>query len=444
MISKVIVNTNRNKQQKKAIGILERLVAVLQVLGGYYAIPALLIILVSLGDNTRAYMFPIRAAYALLCGVILVGLLIYPKKCSWVKAQIPLGIFWIAYLSRVVYEGYFKKTDLRLLPEEYLYYAVGMCLVPMCSFFKRQSQRSLELMYATLFWSCLLAVALSIWVYRSLLGTSFGRLGSEEGASVNPLTVAYMASTLLILSLYSVLYSKTTLNLKHIVYYLGMACSILALIMGASRGPIVAVLLCGVIALYCRLKGRAFVRVAVYGFCLLGIGIVGERLADALGSNLAERISYTKEELAPGGADSGRLPVASLALAEFLTSPLVGSGVDVKETKSYPHNLILESFLTTGILGGSTFLVFLVSSIRAALRLLSGPQEYGWIPLLFFAYLVESQLSGAIYMSSVFWTSAALTLTVDHQLREQGQLGHLKKWNQHLMNPVARKVIQVS
>jgi len=400
-----------------AESVIERLVAVLQILGAFYAIPAIIIVLVFVGENTRPYLYPIRAVFAGLCSLVIVQLLLFPRRGFWGWAQIPLAVFWGAYLLRIIFDGYIQQSDLRLRPDEYLNYAIGMCLVPMWSFFRNRSPSTLRLMFSTLFWSSTFGVALSVWVYRSLLGTSFGRLGSEEGTAVNPLTVSYMASTLVILCLYKLLYSTSVFRFKDLIYHGGIALGGVALIMGASRGPLVAVLLCGAIALYYRLKEKAFVRVILYGVGLVFLLIIGAKVAEMLGSNVAERIAYTREEAKAGSGEFGRMPVAVLAIKEFLESPLLGSGLDVKETKSYPHNLLVESLLTTGLIGGGAFIAFLLSCVLAALRLLRGPGEVAWIPMLFFAYLVESQLSGAVYMSSVFWVAAALTLTVDRQLQ---------------------------
>ena len=48
---------------------------------------------------------------------------------------------------------------------------------------------------------------------------------------------------------------------------------------------------------------------------------------------------------------------------QFITNPLFGDFLEERVSKEYPHNLILESFMATGIFGGSLFLVFFIGFI---------------------------------------------------------------------------------
>jgi O-antigen ligase len=107
-----------------------------------------------------------------------------------------------------------------------------------------------------------------------------------------------------------------------------------------------------------------------------------------------------------------RLEVMSGAWKSFTEAPLLGNALEVMEYGGYPHNVVIESFMATGIVGGTTFTVLLLLSFIYALSLVRMPGSYSWIGLLFIQYMTGSLVSGAIYNSPTMWALLGAVLGV--------------------------------
>lgn len=398
-------------------------VLLLQYLGGFFLLSAILVALTTAGVETRPYVYVFRATFALFSAALIAVSLLHPGLIYRGPILWPLAIFWMLYLGRLLLDGYVSPALLRLSPLEYLSYAVGMCLIPMIAFFRRHDISTLQLGYKALLWSNYAAVALSVWVYRGYLGTDFGRLGTNDEVAVNPLTISYIASSLISLCFFDLIHRAKYFNRRALLMYSGLLLGSIGLIIGASRGSLVAIFAALLALLYMRLRARTFR--GVFIFCILATtsATLLVYYSDRLGSNMNERIAYTITELAIGDSGSGRLYYMSQALREFVQHPLFGSGVDIQMTGTYPHNLFIESFMTTGIVGGLAFSIFALCALVKALKLLRSRPDLGWVSILFIVHFIEGQLSGALYMSAIFWYMAAIVITVHSQFGEIPRLG---------------------
>lgn len=78
----------------------------------------------------------------------------------------------------------------------------------------------------------------------------------------------------------------------------------------------------------------------------------------------------------------------------------------------YPHNVAIESFMATGIFGGTAFCLILVWSTIAAVRLSRRPAAL-WVSLLFLQQLIAALVSGALYLSLGMWMFAVAVVALD-------------------------------
>ena len=60
--------------------------------------------------------------------------------------------------------------------------------------------------------------------------------------------------------------------------------------------------------------------------------------------------------------------MVSGAVNQFFESPVFGSFLEEKIFKEYPHNLLLESFMATGILGGLLFVIYYLRFLWVTMR----------------------------------------------------------------------------
>jgi hypothetical protein len=90
-----------------------------------------------------------------------------------------------------------------------------------------------------------------------------------------------------------------------------------------------------------------------------------------------------------------------IAEGDFL-SFLIGSRLELPRF-GYPHNLLIEAVLSTGIIGGTLFLIMFIGCFIKSIKILINNNPWGWLGLLYIQYAVQSLASGSLYTSNVFW-----------------------------------------
>jgi O-antigen ligase len=103
--------------------------------------------------------------------------------------------------------------------------------------------------------------------------------------------------------------------------------------------------------------------------------------------------------------------------SQFVSSPLLGSGVVEDNTGFYPHNVVVEAFMATGVVGGTALLVALIGGAWLALKLALSNGERQWVALLYFQYLFAALLSGAVIGSGTMWCLLAAVIATYHFMR---------------------------
>jgi len=97
--------------------------------------------------------------------------------------------------------------------------------------------------------------------------------------------------------------------------------------------------------------------------------------------------------------------------------------VGINPTKTYPHNLVLESFMAFGVFTGVPFTFLLVYATVKALQLARLQPNCLWVTLLFVQYSVAGMFSGALSFSSALWVLMVLVVAlVKAELPQQGDL----------------------
>ena len=154
---------------------------------------------------------------------------------------------------------------------------------------------------------------------------------------------------------------------------------------------------------------------------MLLIGICIVILSFSLATYLEETLgisAYDRLFSSDVAADSSRELLYGVAFQEFSMSPFTGAGLEVRGLQTYPHNLIIESLMATGIAGGVIFLFLVICLSLSTLKLYKKNPEGGWIPLLFVQYLIASQFSGALYSSTYFWLAVGLLIGLKRYKRD--------------------------
>jgi O-antigen ligase len=128
------------------------------------------------------------------------------------------------------------------------------------------------------------------------------------------------------------------------------------------------------------------------------------------------------ERFAAGGGDrstADRVLLISRALAQFESSPLVGDAFVESVSRFYPHNMAVDTLMTTGIIGFGLYFALLLFCAGAGWRILR--TRHSWLTLLYVQMTVASMFSGAAYFDATFWGSSAILLAADRLPRQSAR-----------------------
>jgi len=322
-------------------------------------------------------------------------------------------LFWVVYVWRLFYETSFRTSLLAKDPGDYWIWAIGTCLIPALALLVKVKDEAFQTAYR---WSLFFLVFASCVVvfsgstsHLSSSGTvqDIGRFNTE---SINPITIGHIGLSLLILIIwYSFLQEKTFLWKKRTIISGGILLGLYLVISSASRGPIVTLFVVIIFYLFSVNFKKTWKPIFLF-LVLLAIGyVLAVHFEESGRFSTISRIesAFSDEDMAV----VGRKTSYAGAWNQFLESPVLGDTLEERITRFYPHNVILESLMATGIVGGTFFLMMLTFGVICAYRLLKTRNVNGWVGLIFIQYLIAAQFSGAIYNTTMMWTFLSATIS---------------------------------
>lgn len=232
-------------------------------------------------------------------------------------------------------------------------------------------------------------------------------LGRASTESMSPIVVGHLGVSCVVLSLFGEYQTKLMklVRLPCIVLGLGL------IAMSGSRGPLLTLVV---------LLGFACVRFLVLrwkmwalawpglicGFLLLPGFLSHPALA---GTPVAQRLALSSviNERATGRA--GFLPAIWEMLYE---EPVLGAGMSDPITRQHPHNIVLESFFTMGIVGGALFVVMVLYTIWRGRVLITSGGHWSWVGFLYLQFLVFGLMSSSLYLLEQFWCMTVVVVSI--------------------------------
>jgi len=361
-----------------------------------------------LGMPERSLTVPYRIII-LFCSMWSLGLVFLTKRRFFAKRYlIPLIIFWTVYSLRFYIDAYVYDRPLPLgnLPEEVAFYIFGMCFFPMLAIFIEpgfhHNSRIVKSSIVILALSCAAVLIFN----RDVLYSNFGRLHVE--GSLNQITLGHLGVSLCLLCLYLLFLPQAGSRIMNLILIglIGFGLAVMGL--ASSRSPIIAfVFLLPFLCIFGLRHGQKLRVSFLVGMlvCSLPFGFAAIR---EMGSNIEDRVAGTFSDVEDGS--ESRLDLWKSAWEDFVDHPLTG-GTFNGRYDTYPHNLLLESLMTTGIVGGVSFMWILLIGIQAAWKLIRHSADHAWLGFLFFQMFVYAMFSGALWSHFSFWYLLAAVLT---------------------------------
>jgi len=196
------------------------------------------------------------------------------------------------------------------------------------------------------------------------------------------------------------------------------------LIASASRGPMVSLAIALLLTMFWFAKRqfaaiRIWVAVLLVGSCVASFFYLRHRDPDKYNAKLSEMIALSSGHQA-SGSGAKRLDFYGRTLAAIPDNLWLGQGIGSwsvfyygKDTRDYPHNLLLETMFEEGVVGAVLFLLFLGSLAMAIRRMhVATDFQYGVLAGLLVYCVSVSMFSGDLDDNRILWLWAGVILAV--------------------------------
>ena len=322
----------------------------------------------------------------------------HPKSTAMLLANLAfLGLSSLYVLKILIYSisGYDASRNWY----EYLIYYTMYCVLPYVAFEKLNFINYRKLLLNTLIFSSFVFSLVCIFVYWEIFFMGVGRLSKaiyfNGQETINPLSIAYPAALNISISMFKIFNYK--LKKATLLFVLiGMLLSLILIVIGASRGPVICILFSFFLIAAFKTK-----RVIFYAF---GLFVVASILVSSFESDLFERLEKTSS----GYKTQQRIEQYNLALGEFINNPLFG-GV-IEKGGIYPHNFFIEIMMSTGLAGSLFFLILLYITVRRGYMLVKKDKSFLLILLILSNGLIMHSLSLPFYTSVLIFIPMSILI----------------------------------
>lgn len=348
-----------------------------------------------IGENSQLVTIPFRA-FALLLSLIV--LILNLRKRTNINSSIFCLFFYLTLLSiRLLYD-FGIRSDIDTFRSNQAQVILLFCsmFVNIISVVKSYTNIDLAKVFKYVFIFYAIILVINFITVQEFTVESDSIQHQVDMNLRNTIATGYIAVIFILLSLYY-FYSKKTNTFYKFLLIPTIVIAVIILLRAGSRGPLLSVL--GGFIVYFAFKGKNPWKTFIYSLISLLIVIL---LYDAILSAIvkvspvmAYRIEYTLEE-----GDKLRMEYFIAGIEGFLNNPFTGSYAFVYtsyEWYEYPHQLIIEAFMATGILGGLALTYVLFTVIKNIIINIRNNSPNLWIDLIAITYVIRALTAGSIY-----------------------------------------------
>lgn len=340
--------------------------------------------------ESRMFTVPLRLGTLLLSLIVVAALVVSGRWRSPGPWIFPIVTFFTLYTTRIIYDGYVRFASLPELPEVYLQRAIGVAALPMLAFCFLPTRRENRWLKAISLLSLFATVAFPLVAYRSELGGNYRLLQYRDDLEVglvSPIDWGHCGAMAFSVGIWILTASPTKRWLSKVPAIVLTTAGVASVVVAGARGPAITAVVTGLLAAY--LPPGGFSQQRRRQVLMMGAFLVPLVIAVVIyaGEGLLGRFALTADELSIDTPSESRGVIWRTATEAWLDQPLTGAGLVVYGlgSRHLTHNIILEGFYTTGVLGGACFLALLIKSLHRCLQVLHEGHYLGWVALIFLA-----------------------------------------------------------
>ena len=393
-----------------------------------YPITANLIALINVSSTPINILLK---AYMLILGLKIIISSVFFKKKSLSKSSLPIIFFFIIYILRLINDHVF--TNIRFADHSAIYvfsFYIGTIIIPSFAIllaFKEICFLKLVNLFLIFLSISNILTLFSFLFLGGLSSESFtgGRaeltndIGNDSGSILNPISVAYYGGFSCVVVLVSFFIMKNKFSMFMKIYLLVLfIISFINLILGASRGPLLSFLLISFFIFFVNFlfarKNLIYI-IKSFSFVSILIGAFYNSFFKLLddGKLFAFQRLLDFFESKQGGTEEYRDLAFASAWKDFLGSPIFGKHFVGTFDNYYPHNFIIEVFMSTGLIGAFLFLIIMSLII---FKMIIALKKSNRIVMGFFIFLIfkllTSLTSGSLFEDNSFWIFICIFLVI--------------------------------
>lgn len=327
----------------------------------------------------------------------------YHFSTKWI---LRIGLsFLILYGINLYFKTTFSRLFLRYDPILYMGYYLTFVFIPFLAVVFISYRQGFHYLFNIL----LILTNFIVLIYLSFFDFDFIiSMRFVPFRSVNPIGIGYVGLVSATLSLWLFFTKDSSFSVRFYSIILCIGSIFLALLSGQRQtfiSLVITIPLFYLAVLGGKIKHPLPITLII-GSIILIISTFVSRY-DVL-FNPIERLIYTHDRISLGNEQ--RMAIWNEAIRIALDNPIFGGPVEMVGWQIYPHNLVLEAFMATGILVGSLFMLYFLCILFYAIILISY-KEFAWLALLHFQMAVSSLLSGSLFENTWYWVTSGLVFS---------------------------------
>lgn len=318
------------------------------------------------------------------------------------QAHALIFLFWLLYSLRLMWDSLMGPPG----AAEALFYFTLTVAIPVAA-----------LMRASVHWDEVYTAKVVFYMGSAICGAglllALGFVSSDRILSdittqlfldtVNPITFSHTAVTTLLAAV-ALLYGNSR-TVSRGILTAGMMLAVGCMVQAASRGPLLALVACAVLAAISQNR-----------WLLLGllVALVGAVVMSSAELELLTRFADLKD-LGTDPSSAERVVLMANAMQMFEQNPVFGAAYAELELNTYPHNLFVETAMALGVVGLLPLVAMTLLCFWNAWRLLRRGQML--VPLLFIQYFIGFQVSSALWGAAAYWACTGLLLCASFPIK---------------------------
>jgi len=352
-----------------------------------------------------------RAIYLAMCLYVLLVELPWFSYRKFPVALVAIIFFWLIYGCRLIYDFYIVEIDVGYAkkgPIYYFQYGFGGSLFPAITvaLLQRNINWTNAFTYTryAFFVSCMSIMAYVIVTQGFDISIFYQRLRLGEEDVIGPILMSQTGGALLALVV-----MEKVLHKRMSIVLLGQGViGLLLLIMGGSRGPLIATILVVLLLAY-----QAFFwnvkKIKYWGDVLVLALVAMAGFVKIIVPNLENIALFNRldQTVNRGAGLNEREEQWASAWQQFLENPIFGDQIIERAHRFYPHNFILEVLMATGLVGGFFIAFVLLNWSWKFLRRRSIDISRWWTFYFFILFFLYASFSLPMINLTQFWVLLA-------------------------------------